>query len=111
MWVFTRPRNEHDHRFLINLESFPSIAINQLGERYFVDTGTGGDTATLASTDSQEEATNIVQQIFEALEAGKTALDLSAAKPKEADPHVENKEAPAPRTEPQQASPPKAITK
>ena len=78
MWVYTRPRNEHDHRFLINLERFPNIAINQLGERFFVDAGTGGDTSTLASTASQEEAEGIVQHIFEALEAGKTALDLKA---------------------------------
>ena len=81
MWVYTRPRNEHDHRFLINLERFPTIAINQLGERFFVDAGTGGDTSTLASTESQQEAEGIVQHIFEALEAGKTALDLKTDKP------------------------------
>jgi hypothetical protein len=78
MWVYTRPRNEHDHRFLINLERFPTISINQLGERFFVDAGSGGDTSTLASTESQAEAEEIVQHIFDALESGKTALDLKA---------------------------------
>lgn len=82
MWVYTRPRNEHDPRFLLNLDHYPSIAVNQLGDRFFVDAGTGGDTATLASTGSAEEANGLVQQVFEALEAGKTALDLNAAKPK-----------------------------
>lgn len=96
MWIYTRPRNEHDPRFLLNLDHYPSIAINQLGERFFVDAGTGGDTATLASSDSAEEATGLVQQIFAALEAGKPALDLGLAKP---DP--ENKP----------AEPPAAITK
>ena len=81
MWVYTRPRNEHDHRFLLNLDRYPSVTVNQLGERFFVDAGTGGETATLASTESQEEATEIVQQIFDALEAGKTAFDLNAAPP------------------------------
>jgi hypothetical protein len=81
MWVYTRPRNEHDHRFLINLDMYPSISVNQLGERFFVDAGAGGDTATLASTDSQEEANGLVQQIFDALDAGKTGLDLGVQKP------------------------------
>jgi hypothetical protein len=80
MWVYTRPRNEHDHRFLLNLDHYPSITVNQLGERFFVDAGTGGETATLASSNSLEEATELVKQIFEALEAGKTALDLNTGK-------------------------------
>ena len=92
MWVYTRRRHEHNPRFVINLDRYPSIAINQLGERFFIDAGTGGDTTTLASTDSEEEATKFVQQIFDALAAGKTALNLG-----EDDPHSENKKGhPAP---------------
>ena len=81
MWVYTRPRNEHDHRFLINLERYPTITVNQLGERFFVDAGSGGDTATLASTESQDEATEILKHLFDALAAGKTAFDLKAEGP------------------------------
>lgn len=81
MWVYTRPRNEHDHRFLINLERYPTITVNQLGERFFVDAGSGGDTATLASTESQEEANQILKHLFDALAAGKTAFDLKAEGP------------------------------
>jgi len=86
MWVYTRRRHEHDPRFVINLDHYPSIAINQIGERFFIDAGTGGDTTTLASTDTEEEATKFVQQIFDALEAGKTAINLGGE-----DPHSENK--------------------
>jgi len=105
MWVYTRRRHEHDPRFVINLDHYPSIAINKLGERYFVDAGTGGDTTTLASTDTEEEATRFVQQIFDALEAGKTALNLGAD-----DSPSENKNDHASRPEPPQATPPQAIT-
>ena len=86
MWVYTRQRHEHDPRFVINLDHYPLIAINQIGERFFIDAGAGGDTTTLASTDSEEEAAQFVQQIFDALKAGKTALDLG-----EDDPHLEEK--------------------
>jgi hypothetical protein len=96
MWVYTRARHEHDPRFLINLDHYPSIAINQLGERYFVDAGTGGDTATLASTGDPAEANGFVERIYAALEAGKTALNLGEDKPTAAD---------------QKAEPPKAVTK
>ena len=78
MWIYTRPRNEHDRRFLLNLDHFPLLTVNQLGERFFVDAGTGGETATLAATGSLEEAEGLVKRIFEALETGKTALDLNA---------------------------------
>lgn len=107
MWVYTRRRHEHDPRFLINLDRYPSVSVNQLGERFFIDAGSGGETATLASTNSEEEAYEMVQHIFDAMETGKSALDLSldpAAQP-------ENKNGVAPHQEPQQAVPPKAITK
>ncbi len=111
MWVYTRVRHEHDPRFLINLDHYPSLAVNQIGERFFVDAGTGGETATLVSTNSLEEATGFVQQIFEALEAGKIALDLSLDRPKAGD----QKPTPAPggsnTADPHQAPPLKAITK
>lgn len=106
MWVYTRRRHEHDPRFVINLDHYPSIATNKIGERFFIDAGTGGDTTTLASTDTEEEATGIVERIFEALVTGKTALNLG-----DDDPPSENKSDHAPHAEPQQATPPKAITK
>jgi len=107
MWVYTRRRHEHDPRFVINLDHYPSIAINKLGERYFVDAGTGGDTTTLASTDTEEEATKFVQQIFDALEAGKTALNLEG----DDAPPPEDKSDHASHPEPLQATPPQAITR
>jgi len=104
MWVYTRRRHEHDPRFVINLEHYPSIAINQIGERFFIDAGTGGDTTTLASTDTGEEATGIVERIFEALLSGKTAVNLG-----DDDPPSETGSEHTSRAEPQQATPPRAI--
>lgn len=91
MWVYTRPRNEHDRRFMLNLDHYPTITVNQLGERFFVDAGTGGETATLAATASLEEAERLVKHIFEALEAGKTALDLNVETLSCASPKAENR--------------------
>lgn len=108
MWVYTRKRHEHDPRFLINLDHFPSIAVNQLGERFFIDAGTGGETSTLASTTTEEEAHKLVQEIFDALEAGKIAIDLGLEKPKaEAEHGVSSVASP----EPPKTPPMKAITK
>ncbi|MCW3097482.1 MAG: hypothetical protein JWL77_3100 [Chthonomonadaceae bacterium] len=103
MWVYTRARHEHDPRFLINLDHYPSIAINQLGERFFVDAGTGGDTATLASTGDAEEANGFVRQVFAALEAGKIALDLGADRANAEPPKGETQQAEPPKTPPVKA--------
>lgn len=76
MWVFTKPRNEYDVRFLLNLDLCSRVGINQLGERWFVEVTLGTETVPVASAGSQEEAAALMGRIFGAIEAGKQGLDL-----------------------------------
>jgi hypothetical protein len=77
MWVYTKPRNEHDKRQLLDLAHFSVVTVSQLGERWFVDAVMGSDSSPLASANSQEEANTIVEYIFDSLKAGENAIDLN----------------------------------
>jgi len=76
MWIYNRPRNEHDNRFLLNLDHGSRINVNALGEHWFVEVMLGSEAIPIASTDSQEEAIALQKRIFEGLKAGEKALDL-----------------------------------
>ncbi|HZT42154.1 MAG TPA: hypothetical protein VFA07_08185 [Chthonomonadaceae bacterium] len=78
MWIFSRPRNEHESRFLLNLEQSSRINLIQLGERWFVEVMLGTESVPVASASSPEEAAALIKRIFDSLRAGEAALDLEA---------------------------------
>lgn len=67
---------------LINLTQHSAIQIAQLGNKWFVDVVHGSDSSSLAQVDTQEEADNLIQQIFDSLKAGEKALDLNTTQDK-----------------------------
>src|SRR5437762_14054198 len=78
MWIYSRRRNEQDHRFLMNLDLCSRINLTQLGEKWFIEVMLGADAHPVATLNSQEEADALLKQIFENLQAGAAALDLEA---------------------------------
>ena len=78
MWIFSRPRNEHENRFLLNLDQSSRINLIQLGERWFIEVMLGTESVPVASANSQEEAATLLKRIFDSLLAGAEALDLEA---------------------------------
>lgn len=79
MWIFSRPRNEHENRFLLNLDQSSRINLIQLGERWFVEVMLGTESVPVAAANSPEEAAALIKQIFDSLLAGADALDLDAS--------------------------------
>src|SRR5579872_1683729 len=78
MWIYTRPRNENDNRFLLNLDLCSRVNVSQLGEKWFVEVILGSESFPVAAMGSREEAVDIVQQVFDSLKADEKALDLAA---------------------------------
>src|SRR5438094_148276 len=78
MWVYSKSRGEHDHRFLMNLDQCSRINLTHLGERWFIELMHGSETTPIAQVNSEEEAGTILQEIFDSLLAAKPALDLDA---------------------------------
>src|ERR1044071_4642309 len=76
MWIYSKRRNEHDNRFLLNLDLCSRINLTQLGEKWFIEVMLGSEAHPIAFTTSQEEAAELLQQIFESLKSGEKALDL-----------------------------------
>jgi hypothetical protein len=85
MWVYTKPRSEHDIRFLLNLDQCSRINLSQLGERWFIEVFLGSDSFPIAAAPSQEEAIRILRTIFDSLKAGEKALDLDEPSPDDAE--------------------------
>ncbi len=78
MWIYTKPRSEHDSRFLLNLDHCSRINISQLGERWFIEAMLESESIPVAAAGSQEEATALLKQVFDGLKSGEKALDLDA---------------------------------
>ena len=78
MWIYTRPKTEHEPRFLLNLDESWRIAISQLGEKWLIEVTFGTESTPVATASSGEEAVSLVSRIFEALKNGEKALDLAA---------------------------------
>lgn len=78
MWIYSRPKNEHDNRFVLNLDLCSRISVNQLGEKWFVEVMLGAEAVPVAAAPTQEEAMGLLLQVFEALRSGDNALDLAA---------------------------------
>ncbi|HLJ56603.1 MAG TPA: hypothetical protein VKT77_16310 [Chthonomonadaceae bacterium] len=78
MWVFTKSRDEHDHRTLLNLDLGSRISVTVLGERWFIDVMQASDTVSIAQVGSEEEAKEIFRRIYDALAKGENAIDLDA---------------------------------
>jgi len=78
MWIYSKPRSEHDNRFLLNLDLSSRINLSQLGERWFIEVMQGTESHPIASTTSSEEATELLNRIFEGLNSGEHALDLQS---------------------------------
>ncbi|HLK61368.1 MAG TPA: hypothetical protein VKU00_32765 [Chthonomonadaceae bacterium] len=76
MWIYSKRRGEHDNRFVLNLDLCSRIHLTQLGEKWFVEAMLESEAQPIASTNSQEEASDILKRIFESLKAGEKALDL-----------------------------------
>ncbi len=94
MWIYSKPRNEHDTRFLLNLDQCSRINVTQLGEKWFVEVFLGSDSFPVAAAPTQEEAIGLMKRIFDSLKGGEKAFDLDAPpleKPKE------RKESPPPQ--------------
>ncbi len=79
MWIFTRPRSEHDMKFMLNLDQCSRIQLTQLGERWFVEVMLGTESVPVASAGSVEEAAELLALVFEAIRSGDNALDLSVS--------------------------------
>lgn len=76
MWVFTKPRNEHERRFMLNMDHFARITVSQIGEKFFVDAVMENDTFSLAAAASSAEADSIIDYVYESIKAGEKAIDI-----------------------------------
>lgn len=81
MWIYTKPRNEHDIRFMLNLDLCTRVNVNQLGERWFLDVTLDSESIPVASSASEQEAFGLLQLVFDSLKNGRKALDLVADAP------------------------------
>ena len=79
MWIYSKRRNEHDNRFLLNLDLCSRINLTQLGEKWFIEVMLGTEAYPVAFATSQEEVADLIQRIFESLKAGEKALDLETS--------------------------------
>lgn len=92
MWVFTKPRGEHDRRSLLNLALCSRINISQLGDRWFLEVILGNDTFPIAALNSLEEADNLLHQIFDHMRTDEKAMDMAAAEEKPREVHEDSRE-------------------
>ena len=77
MWLLSRPRSEHDNRFLLNMELGSRINLTTLGEKWFVEVVVGTESHPVAVAGTGEEANAILKRIFDAVAAGDHSLDLA----------------------------------
>ncbi len=76
MWIYTKPRNEHDNRFLLNMALCSRVSVNQLGDRWFIEVTLGTEAVPVAATGSREQALALVRRIYEGIRSGEQAMDL-----------------------------------
>ena len=76
MWIYSKPKNEHESRFLLNLDQCSRINISQIGERWLIEAMLESESIPIASAGTSDEASEMMTLLYESLESGRVALDL-----------------------------------